>query len=208
MSKVLSTHINEVVDNIPAASDPKHSFFTPSTTKMVVMSICTLTLYEIFWFYKNWVIIKNQGKKCNPLLRAFFSSLFAYSCFRHIRQAKVKNKVEIKFPILFFFIVYFVLGIASKLPGQYGVISMLCFVPIALANRVALAVNRAQQFPDFIINNKFSKWNWLAIIFGGIAWILIICGLLQFSTLTTLAKHRATLPHFHHLQYGMTSNTR
>src|ERR1700733_3198548 len=161
MSQASITRIDGIVDN---TSDIRYSFFTPSTVKFVVMSICTLGAYEIYWFYKNWSVIKNIGKECSPLLRALFAPLSAYHCFWHIRQSKIKNKVELKFPILFLSIAYFVLTIALWLPDPFGFISFLTFVPIIFANRVALAVNQAQKFQDFIINNKFSKWNWLAII--------------------------------------------
>ncbi len=33
-------------------------FFTTSTLKLTLMSICTFGIYELYWFYKNWVLIK------------------------------------------------------------------------------------------------------------------------------------------------------
>lgn len=40
-------------------SSSESYFFTASTLKLVLMSVCTLGLYELYWFYKNWVLIKS-----------------------------------------------------------------------------------------------------------------------------------------------------
>lgn len=35
-------------------------YFAVSATKFIVMSACTLGLYEVFWFYKNWQRVKEK----------------------------------------------------------------------------------------------------------------------------------------------------
>jgi len=45
-----------VSDEVTSTASLK--FFTTSTLKFVVMSICTFGLYELYWFYKNWVQVK------------------------------------------------------------------------------------------------------------------------------------------------------
>ncbi len=37
-------------------------FFTTSTLKLMLMSICTFGIYELYWFYKNWVLISQPLK--------------------------------------------------------------------------------------------------------------------------------------------------
>jgi hypothetical protein len=175
MLEASSTNDCEIIDSTPHAVDYGYHFFTPSTTKLVVMSICTLGAYEFYWFYKNWSILKNAGRKCNPLLRSLFSPLFAYSCFREIRKLQIKNNVHLKFPITFLSITYFILTMTSILPDPYWLTSFLTFLPVVLANKVALAINQV-QFPGFISNDKFSKWNWFGIILGGIVLVLAVLG--------------------------------
>lgn len=155
-------------------------FFTPSTTKLIVMSICTLGLYELYWFYKNWVILKSVGTNCIPILRVIFAPLFAYSCFWYINQSKINKKIDLKFPIISLAVFYFILCVSANFPDPYSLISYFTFVPVAIANRIALAVNNA-QLPGFASNSKFSKWNWLAIIIGGplsifLVWVSILPG--------------------------------
>lgn len=40
-----------------------------SSTKLVVMSLCTFSLYELYWFYENWVLVckdSEYGKGSRP----------------------------------------------------------------------------------------------------------------------------------------------
>jgi hypothetical protein len=58
------------------------SCFPVSLMKLTVMSIVTLGLYELYWFYKNWTLIKERGKlEIAPFWRAFFAYFFCYQCF-------------------------------------------------------------------------------------------------------------------------------
>ncbi len=171
---MLQTSKNDIIP-APESGDFEQTLFTPSTTKLLLMSFCTLGIYNIYWFYKNWWFLKKTGKKCTPLLRAAFAPLFAYSCFYELKMLQFDNNVNLKFPILFLSILYFMLHLMIKLPDPYWLISYLSVLPIVLANKVALNINQA-MFPGLIINNKFSKWNWLVLILGGTIFVLSILG--------------------------------
>jgi hypothetical protein len=66
--------------------------FPVSLLKLTVMSICTFGIYEAYWFYKNWNLIK-QRRRSNiaPFWRAFFAYFFCYQCFDEIRQEARKR---------------------------------------------------------------------------------------------------------------------
>jgi hypothetical protein len=165
------------INNASEASSSTFSYFTPSTSKLVVMSLCTFGLYNLYWFYKNWLILKNAGKECSPFWRTFFASIFAYSCFKSIymKDAQIRNKAYKDFPVIFLSVAYFILCATWRLPSQYGLIGFLSFLPIIMVNRAALAINQ-MQFPGFVSNNKFSKWNWLAIVLGVVIFALAVLG--------------------------------
>ena len=150
-------------------------FFTASTSKLVIMSICTFGLYEMHWFYKNWQLIKKSGKRCNPALRALFAPLFALSCFRYISDSKIKHNINMKFPVALLSLAYFMIHATWRLPFPYSLISILSFLPMIAANRTALAVNKT-QFPNFTNNRNFTKWNLLAIVVGGMLLAMVIFG--------------------------------
>ncbi len=153
---------------------PSVYFFTTSTRKLVWMSICTFGIYQLYWFYKNWVLIKQRtGQPLMPFWRAFFSAIWAYSCFRHIKTVAVDNNFEVSLPIGFLALTYFVLGGMGLLPNPYWVVSFLSFIPLLPVNNLALTLNK-QLVSGFQNNEEFTGWNWVALILGGSYTLLII----------------------------------
>jgi hypothetical protein len=147
-------------------------FFTTSTFKLAVMSICTLGLYELYWFYKNWDFIEERtGQDISPLWRAFFAPLWAYSCFKHIKISAKENNVSGPIPIGLLAIVYLILQALWKLPDPYWLVSFMSFTVLIPFNSVALNINR-HLISDFKNNETFSGWNWVAVVLGGLFFVL------------------------------------
>lgn len=61
-------------------------YFPVSPLKLVVMSVCTIGIYELYWQYKNWSLIKEREKlDIRPFWRAWFAFFFCYPLFKRIR---------------------------------------------------------------------------------------------------------------------------
>ncbi len=143
-------------------------FFTTSTFKLVVMSTVTLGLYELYWFYKNWVMIRDRsGQKLIPILRAFFSPIWAYSMFKKIREVARDHELEATLPAGLLAIGYILFQIVSQVPDPYWLIGFFAVAVLILPNKVALAVNR-KRMPDFENNERFTAWNAFGIVLGGL----------------------------------------
>jgi curved DNA-binding protein CbpA len=163
--------VHEPIPPKKEATIPVCFFFSTSTLKLGLMSICTFGLYEAFWFYKNWLLIRERtGQNISPSLRALFSTIWAYSCFKHINNFAQKKNVEESVPAIFLAISYFFLWLSWNLPGQYWLISLLSFVTIIPANNLATNLNK-RLIPGFNNNDNFSAWNWAAVFFGTTALI-------------------------------------
>ena len=161
------------VDGAPTSSP---YFFTTSTLKLSLMSICTLGIYELYWFYKNWVLVKERtGQNIMPFWRAFFAPLWAYSCFRHIKTSAQECEIEESLPIGLLAIIYFLFHALWRLPDPFWLVSYLSFLLILPANSVALSINRNLQ-SDFENNDGFSGWNWVGLILGGVMFLLTLAG--------------------------------
>jgi hypothetical protein len=151
-------------------------FFTTSTLKLVLMSICTAGVYELYWFYKNWVLIKKRtGQNIMPFWRAFFSPIWAYSCFNHIKTTAANNDIQASLSTGFLAITYFILQGLWRLPDPYWLISFLSFLPVLPANTLALKLNK-QLISGFQNNTKFTGWNWVGLVLGGLLILLSIVG--------------------------------
>ena len=55
----------------------------------------TLGIYELYWFYKNWKLIKQRTESnIMPFWRAFFGVIFCYSCFREVKEVATSRGIS------------------------------------------------------------------------------------------------------------------
>ena len=158
-------------------SDYQIHYFTASTDKLILLSLCSFGTYAWYWFYKNWQAIKEANINCSPFWRALLSPFFAFSLFRYIRDDSLKNNIDDPFPITFLAFIYFFLVVASNLPAPFFLISYLSIAPLVIANRIAIKVNQT-QLSNFVSNKEYSIWNLLTIIFGGL--LTVVCIIFAF----------------------------
>ena len=141
-------------------------FFAVSLLKLAVLSLCTLGIYELYWFYRNWQHVKARGESdILPFWRAFFAILFCYSCFKRIRDVGVERGIEPVLSAGAFATGWIVMTLTWKAPDPYGWIT---FFAVAFLLPVQAHVNRinAAVAPGHDRNARFSAWNWLATVIG------------------------------------------
>jgi hypothetical protein len=151
-------------------------FFTTSTLKLTLMSICTFGIYEIYWFYKNWILIKARtGQNLMPFWRAFFAPIWAYSCFKHIKTSAGENNIPESLSIGSLAALYFILRTLWRLPDPFWLISLFSFIPIIPVNNVAFKIN-SKLITDIKNNETFSGWNWVGLVLGGLLFLFGLIG--------------------------------
>lgn len=168
------------VEDLPGAPVP---FFAVSLLKLAVMSVVTLGLYDIFWFYWNWRLVRlREGTRIMPFLRAFFSIFFCYQLFRKVRSFNVTGGPGgadlMAGPLA---IGWIALSLMSALPGNGYLLYLLGFVFLL---PVQAAVNRinAQAAPTAPRNAGFTAWNWVGIVLGGLMYVLMVVGMMMPDT--------------------------
>ena len=162
----------------PVAASQVAPAFAVSITKLVVMCIATLGMYQLFWFYKHWVAIKRRTRQdIRPVWRAIFGVIWCYSCFREIdeeaRRADGANKLA--FGLLA--ATWIILTIMSRLPDPYWMVSLLSSFVLIPVQKQANALN-AKAAPEADRNSRFNWMNitWLAI--SAPIWALALIGLM------------------------------
>ena len=151
-------------------------FFPVSNVKLLVMSICTFGLYELYWFYKNWELIEErESRNLSPFWRAFFWVFFCYSLFKIISEKAATVGLRPTFNPGLIAIAYIGLYGTYGLPGSVWLISMLTFLPLLL---VQSAVNRLnKQLASGIDQNvRFSGSNIAVVVIWGVLFILGVIG--------------------------------
>jgi len=166
--------IAEVAD-VHAVSKGEPAFFAVSLTKLTVLSLCTMGLYELYWFYKNWQLIRaREQTDILPFWRAFFAIFFCYGCFARIRDGgrEVGLQSLAAGPLAAGWIVMTMLW---KLPDPYWLVTygaIFFMLPVqACANRINAAVA-----PGHDANSRFTAANWIIAVVGGLLFLMAIIG--------------------------------
>ncbi len=144
---------------------PPKRFFAVSIPKLIVMSVCTFGIYEIYWFYEHWDEVKNQTREnLWPFWRAFFSPLFCYSLFTRIKETSSAEGVRSRYPPGLDAFIW----IALVATGYYEflIIPFLTFLPLVHVQRQVNELHR-KVAPRADKNARFSGLNIAAIAVGG-----------------------------------------
>jgi hypothetical protein len=142
----------------------------------MVLSLCTFGIYEVYWFFRNWNRIRVRSQTAiRPVWRAVFVVFFCYSCFEKIKRAGVFREIEPTPPIGVLAACYILTTISWRLPDPFWFISFLSVIFLVPIQSYANRIN-AVDSPGHDPNSTFSVWNWLAVVFGGILFILAFIG--------------------------------
>jgi len=189
------------VADVAPAPDTKVQppFFAVSIPKFAIMCLCTFSLYEVYWFYKNWKrIAERERLGISPQSRAVFAVLFCYQCFTRIRDYRSSHgapdegammlglsgpeigdvapiDVGWRLPAGALAIGWIVANLTWRAPYPYSMISMFAFLFLV---PVQIYVNRlnALAAPAHNLNGRFSLWNWLIVVPGGFLMLLALAG--------------------------------
>lgn len=154
-------------------SKSSDGFYAISNTKLVMLSVLTFGLYEIYWFYKQWQFVKKaKDLKVTPWARGLFSPLFAYPLFKHVfelaRDAGEKSSPSAGWLA----IAYFILVSMGRFTGWVWIISFGSVLPLfPVQNRINLLWSKKHL--NDTISTIFS-WKEITIMIIGAVFLLLI----------------------------------
>ena len=153
-------------------------YFSVSIPKLIVMSVCTLGIYEFYWLYKNWQLV--QGRATNqwdaqisPFWRAFFGILYLYPLLKLVRQSMRDHSISGSLSPGWLTFGFIVILVFSRLPDPLWIISLLSFIPLICVQNKVNAIN-AKTAPDAMMNSRFSGLNIAGIVLGGLVIALAV----------------------------------
>ena len=167
--------LSEIVkENYDEIDEQNLCFETISVKKVVWLSILTLGIYEIVWFYKSWKTLAIKfGYKVSPFWRAIFAGITGFWLFpvmdKYIRKFDIES-----FNAALFAVLYLALNMLYKLPDPWW---LVCFASVAIIAVIQDKINQvnAKNFPNAPIN-KWRGINTFWSIIGGILLFLALIG--------------------------------
>jgi len=153
-------------------------FFPVSLGKLALMSLGTLGLYQVYWFYKNWKCVQqNSGDKVSAPIRAVFYPLVSYPLFRRVRDRAAAAGVEGGLQAGLLALALFVLSMLWRLPDPWWLAGLAGFLPMLPVQSAVNEIN-ARLAPQADPNARFSGGNIAGMIVGGLVLLLAVVGML------------------------------
>jgi hypothetical protein len=166
-----------VVADVSAVGLIEPTYFPVGLVKLAVMSVVTLGVYKLYWFYQNWKAARRlDGDNPWPVPRALFYPIMSYSLFRRIDRYASRSGVPGRMAALGLALALFVLELAYRLPDPYWLLALLSFVPLLPVQATVNAIN-AKVAPHAEANRRFTAWNVVGIVVGIAFLALIFIGL-------------------------------
>lgn len=163
----------------------KIEFFSIPIGRLILFSILTFGIYEIYWFYKNWEAIKKyDNQKISPLGRAIFAVFYCYSLFKKVLESSKNRGYDGKYSpgiLATAYILILISGNAlSKVDSSdpafnivWLVVALFSFVPLIPIQKAINFNNGVKSDPG---TRKFSGGE-VALIIIGLVWFgLVILG--------------------------------
>lgn len=154
---------------------------------LVILSLVSFGIYEIYWFYKTWKSIKNYtcadfspGWRTFGLFIPFYNLVRIDGMFRNdieLLRTKVDGVTLIKKPLLYGLSFFLLSAICLKLPDPFQLLYSISVWPLAVAQGHLNTYWKKGQ-PDCLVRTKFSGVELALLIIGGLLLILVLIGLL------------------------------
>jgi hypothetical protein len=185
----------------PVAAGSDDSFYIVSQRKFLLMFILTFSIYQIYWFYKNWSNYKKQSQLQNsidsdiwPVARAIFAVFFIHALFRRVDQhADAKQRplswdFSTHATILVVMMVVanlngFVTNLVGQMLGSLIAIGLLGGICYYLYNAQAY-INKSCGDVDGSANTQLTPANFVWMAIGIVVWVFTVIGMFAAKAVT------------------------
>jgi len=185
-----------IIDNkteTEISETPAHSveqatplFLYIPVSRLILMSIISFGVYEMYWIYKNWRYVKERDHlymHIRPFWRGWFGIFYCHSLLRRIHEDEEARAIQV--PLFSpnglatgWVVLIIISNIVGRAPGIAASIiaafipSFLCLVPVQ--NYVnSVSEQRSPGQPYY----RWSSGHVVCLVFGIIIWALLLIGL-------------------------------
>lgn len=163
---------DNTAEELVAESDTP--FFAVGVFKFLMLSMFTLGLYDLVWFYFHWKHIRAQENiKILAAARSIFAFIYCYPLLRRIeRKARAAGQEGLWVPMSYG--MWLVLGWGGNmLPGNWALLGLLSTLFLLPAQAEANLLNKRAN-PNADANTRFT---WVNYVWMALGIILYLCAL-------------------------------
>lgn len=170
--------------NVPI--EQENQYYVVAKRKFFLLSILTFGLYFVYWFYRNWRLIKERDSDDSwPPMRGLFYIFFTHSLFTDINEAiKTAGKdfqwsrgsvatATVVVTILTI-IISRMSGEGIGSPATDLISSALIIVLPIIVYPAQKAINFCCDDVDGSANSSLGLGNWIWIVVGSLFWLMVL----------------------------------
>lgn len=141
-----------------------------SIRKFIILSIATLGVYQIYWFYKNWQWYNSVANDdLQPAVRSFFAGIMNFSLFTRIANESDKGYKWFRFaafPLACLYLASNILDSAiTRVPTLPDWLSIVSLASVFISLPVAIQVKHINKDnPELTANNSHFTWRSYGLI--------------------------------------------
>lgn len=174
--------------DVSAPNDDQPRYYVVAPFKFVLLSMLTLTLYFVYWFYRNWRQINaDDNDDLWPVARGIFYIFFTHSLFTDVQESLKTQEREFRWQPGLLAALFIIVTIAGNVfdrivpyedfPVLSGFMPMIATVITTLLLLPAQkAINFASDDVGGKSNSRLTMANWGWMILGGLVWLLVLLG--------------------------------
>ncbi|MBT8101315.1 MAG: hypothetical protein KJO82_16280 [Gammaproteobacteria bacterium] len=175
--------------NVETRPANEQAYYVVSPIKFYLLATLTLNIYFVYWFYRNWRLIKQREDNDTwPPMRGLFYIFFTHSLLTDVDETLKARGITYDWAPMgiatLFVVLTVTVNILDRMAGESigGPIkdlvgTALLLVAPAILLRGQRAMNVACDDPAGETNARFTLANWAWMVPGGLIWLLAIFGL-------------------------------
>ena len=155
------------------AKSHESQLFLVGIPKFIVLSILTASLYNLYWNYQNWKLVKtHEGSHVSPFWRSVFSVLFIYSLLSKMQVILRSQDPDADLSAADRTVLYIVLSVVISVARPLWLLELLRpFILVGVQKRVNVGLGK-----EHMPSNRLTSGEWLILIFGVLIFILALIG--------------------------------
>jgi hypothetical protein len=163
---------------VPQTSKPpiRHELFPVGLHKFVVLSLCTLSFYSLYWCYQNWWRIRERtGEQLSPFWRAVFEPFWVFSLFGRIRHHAAQRGITAAWNPTVLGLGYLFFCVMGSLPDPWWLVGLAGFIPFLPVVQTIDQLSVGEVATESR-NEAYSGANVATILIGGAIVLMVVAG--------------------------------
>lgn len=166
----------------PNRPEVEAPYYSVAIHKLIVMSVTTLSMYQIYWFYKNFQRVNQRsGGGGSPFWRAIAAPLTAHGLFAHVRTDAQSRFISVSWSSAGLAVIYFCLTLICFFDYPWWTLALGSVFALVPVQATMDEVNR-KVAPSAARDERYSAAN-AAVIVGGVALTILALYLTRLAQL-------------------------